>query len=272
MNTGPAAHQHEDLSASYSRSLQHLEEVARLRGRFAEAWSRFLDSGPYDISLNTDPDGNGTINVWVHWANEATVELSGLVIDLAAQVQSSMDEAVRATARLLTGQTADEQPDSLRFPICTTEEEFPAALDEDSLRGLRPDQVRLVRSLQPIAQDQPVQPGLQMMRDALLLLRNLTIAGSTLRVLSWGHSAAPELLVEPPETLEEILVEPDGFLEDNSLIARYRLHGAQPECIRYTAVRGTANIAIDAAVNVDPPPQEPDDTLSRRAKQLAPST
>ncbi len=269
MNTGPAAHQHEDLSASYSRSLQHLEEVARLRGRFAEAWSRFLDSGPYDISLNTDPDGNGTINVWVHWANEATIELSGLVIDLAAQVQSSLDEAVRATARLLTGQTADEQPDSLRFPICTTEEEFRAALEQDSLRGLRPDQVRLVRSLQPIAQDQPVQPGLQMMRDALLLLRNLTIAGSTLRVLSWGHSAAPELLVEPPETLEEILVEPDGFLEDNSLIARYRLHGAQPERIRYTAVRGTANIAIDAAVNVDPPPQEPDDTLSRRTKQLA---
>jgi len=269
VNTGPADDHHEDPSASYSRSLQHLEEVARLRSRFAEAWSRFLDSGPYDISLSTDPDGNGTINVWVTWPDEAAIELSSLVIDLAAQVQSALDEAVRATARLLTGQTADEQPDSLRFPICTTEEEFQAAVDEDALRGLRPDQVRLVRSLQPIAQDEPMHPGLQMMRDVLLLLRNLTSAGPALRVLSWGHSAAPELLVEPPESLEEIVVEPDGFLEDNSLIARYRLHGAQPERTRCTAVRGTANIAIDAAVNVDPPPQEPDDTLSRRTKQLA---
>ncbi len=107
-----------------------------------------------------------------------------------------------------------------------------------------------------------MHPGLQMMRDVLLLLRNLTSAGPALRVLSWGHSAAPELLVEPPESLEEIVVEPDGFLEENFLIARYRLHGAQPKRTRYTAVRGTANIAIDAAVNVDPPPQEPDDTLT----------
>jgi hypothetical protein len=269
VNTGAANDQHMDPSASYFRSWQHLDEVARLRSRFAEAWSRFLDAEPYDISLSTDPDGNGTISVWVTWPDEAATELSGLVIDLAAHVQSALDGAIRATARLLTGQTPDEQPDSLRFPNCTTEEEFQAALDEDALRGLRPDQVRLVRSLQPIAQDEPVRPGLQMMRDALLLVRNLTSAGPALRVLSWGHSAAPELLVEPPETLEEIVVEPDGFLEEHPLVARYRLRGAQPERTRYTAVRGTANIAIDAVVNVDPPPQEPDDTLSRRTQQLA---
>lgn len=269
MNASPTSDdEHEDLSASYARSWQHLEEVARLRSRFAEAWSRLLDEEPYDISLSTDPDGNGTINVWVTWPDEAATELSGLVIDLIGQVQSALDEAVQATARLLTGQTPGEQPNSLRFPICTNDEEFQAALDEDALRGLRPDQVRLVRSLQPIAQDEPVHAGLQMMRDALQLLRNLTSAGPALRVLSWGHSAAPELLVEPPETLEEILVEPDGFLEEHPLVARYRLHRAQPERPRYTAVRGTANIAIDAAVNVDPPPQEPDDTLSRRTRQL----
>jgi len=269
VTTDPSLEQHDDPSDSYAESWQHLEQVSQLRSRFAKAWSRFLGSGPYDISLNTDPDGNGTINVWVTWTPEAATELSGLVIDLIGQVQSALDEAVRATARLLTGQTPDEQPDSLRFPICTTEEEFLAALDEGALRGLRPDQVRLVRSLQPIAQDEPMHPGLQMMRDALQLLRNLTSAGPALRVLSWGHSAAPELLVEPPETLEGIVVEPDGFLEEHPLVARYRLHGAQPERPRYTTVRGTANIAIDAAVNVDPPPQEPDDTLSRRTRQLA---
>lgn len=269
VTTSPPADEHEDSSVNYSRSWRHLEEVAGLRGQFADAWGRFLDAEPYYISLNTDLDGNGTISVWVTWTDDQASELSGLVIDLAARLQSALDESVRTTAGLLTGQGSDEQPDTLSFPICTTEEEFQAALDRDALRWLRPDQVRLVRSLQPIAQEQPVHPGLQIMRNALMLLRNLTSAGPALRVLSWGHSAAPELLVEPPETLEEIVVEPDGFLEEHPLVARYRLHGAQPQRDRYTAVRGTANIAIDAAVNVDPPPQEPDATLSHRTQQLA---
>jgi len=253
---------------AYSSCWANLAEVARLRSRFAEAWSQFLDSEPYDVSLNTDLDGSGTISVWVTWPPEAATELSGLVIDLAAQLQSALDGAVRATARLLTGETPDEQPTSRRFPTSITEDEFQAAVDRDALRGLRPDQIRLVRSLQPMAQDEPAHPGLKVMRDALLLLRNLNSAGPGLRVLSWGHSAAPELLVEPPEKLEEIVVEPEGFLEQQPVVARYRLHGAQRARTRYTAVRGTANIAIDAAVSVDPPPQEPDDTLSRRTGQL----
>ncbi len=254
--------------SAYSACWANLAEAARLRSRFAEAWSQFLDSEPYDISLSTDLDGNGTISVWVTWPPEAATELSGLVIDLAAQLQSALDEAVQATARLLTGQMPEEQPTSLRFPTSVTEEEFQTAVDRDALRGLRPDQVRLVRSLQPMAQDEPAHPGLQMMRHALLLLRNLTSAGLALRVLSWGHSAAPELLVEPPEKVEKIVVEPDGFLEQQPVVARYRLHAAQRARTRRPAVRGIANIAIDAAVSVDPSPQEPDDTLSRRTGQL----
>ncbi len=267
--TDDPARQNDQPQDAYTASWAHLTEVERLRGRFAERWSAFLDSGPYDISLITDPDGNGTINVWVTWTHDAATELSGLIIDLAVQLQSALDEAVRATARLLTGQTPGEQPTCLRFPTCTDEDEFQAALDRDVLRGLRPDQVRLVRSLQPIAEHEPVHPGLQIMRDALLLLRDLTDTGPQLRVLSWGHSAAPELLVEPPGTVAEITVEPDGFLEERPLVARYRLHGTQPDGAGYTAVRGTANIAIDAAVNAGPSPREPDDTLSRRTRQLA---
>lgn len=177
VTTSPPTSEHEDSSVSYSRSWRHLKEVAGLRGQFADAWSRLLDAEPYDISLNTDLDGNGTISVWVTWTDDQATELNGLVINLAAQLQSALDESVRTTAGLLTGRGSDEQPDTLSFPICTTEEEFHAALDLDALRWLRPDQVRLVRSLQPIAQEQPVHPGLQIMRNALMLLRNLTSAG-----------------------------------------------------------------------------------------------
>ncbi len=223
---------------------------------------------PYRISLVTDPDGNGRISVWVTWPDETAAELSGLVVDLAAELQSALDEAVRATARLLTGQSPDEQPPVLRFLICTDDDDFQAEVERGALGGLRPDQVRMVRSLQPIAQAEPVHPGLQMMCESLLLLRNFTNAGPALQVLSWGHSAAPELSIEPPETLQEILVEPDGFLEQQPLVARYRLRCSTSERTGHTPVSGTPNIAIDAAVNVDPPPQKPDDTLSRRTKQL----
>ena len=266
--TDNPARQTDQPQDAYTASWAHLTEVERLRGRFAERWSAFLDSRPYDISLITDPDGRGTINVWVTWTYDAATELSDLVVDLAARLQSALNEAVRATARLLTGQTPGEQPTCLHFPIGTDEDEFQAAIDRGVLRGLRPDQVRLVRSLQPIADPEPAHPGLQFMRDALLLLRDLTDIGSDLRVLSWGHSAAPELLVEPPGKVDEMTVESDGYLEERPLVARYRLHGTQPDGAGYTAVRGTANIAIDAAVNAGPPPLEPDDTLSRRTRKL----
>lgn len=258
-----------DPAASYSSCWAHLAEATRLRAAFAEAWSRFLARDPYDISLVTDLDGNGTISVWVTWPEETAAELSGLVTDLVVELQLALDEAVRATARLLTGQSSHEQAVSLRFPVCTGDDHFQAKIGQGVLSGLRPDQVRLVRSLQPIAQDEPVHPGLQVLRESLLFLHNLTNAGPALRVLSWGHSAAPELLVEPPKTLQEIAVEPDGYLEQQPLVARYRLQGPTPDRTDYTsAVSGSANIAIDAAVNVDPPPREPDDTLSQRTNLL----
>jgi len=263
VNADPPADVDEDgLSRAYSSCRSHLEAVTRLREAFASTWNRFLDSEPYQLSLTTDPDGNGTICVRVEWPDEVARDLRGFVVDTAAELQAALDEAIRITVRLLTGQA---EPNGLRFPICVDDEEFQDQLNRGALRGLRLDQMRLVHSLQPIPAGRPVHPGLQIMREALLFLRNLTAAGSSLQVRSWGHSAAPKLNVQPPDRLVGVTVEPDGFLEQQPVVARYRLQDHQPGS---TEVSGTPNMAMDAAVDVDPPPRDPDDTLCLRTRRL----
>jgi hypothetical protein len=253
---------------SYAVCWESLKAAARLRAEFAAAWGRFLDDEPYEFDLITERDGTGAISVRVNWRDDVVAELSGIVAGLAAALRSSLDNAVRVTVRLLTGQRAADQSPALHFPICTDEDEFESRIEASALRGLRPDQVRLVRSLQPFVDVDASRPGLQVMHDSLLFLRNLAAAGNAVRVLSWAYSAAPELEVAPPASVEHLAAEPDGYVELQAVVARFRLRGYQPGTGGRAAVRGTPNVAIDAAAHVDPPPAHGDDILSRRTGQL----
>ncbi len=258
------------MADSYAECWEGIEAAARLRAEFAAAWGCFLDDEPYEFDLITEPDGTGAISVRVNWRDDVVAELSGIVAGLAAALRSSLDNAVRVTARLLTGQTAVDQSSALNFPICIDDDEFESRIDAGALRGLRPDQVRLVRSLQPFV-DVDVdagRPGVQLMHNSLLFLRTLAAAGNAVRVLSWAHSAAPELEVAPPASVEHLAAEPDGYVELHAVVARFRLRDYRPGTGGRAAVRGTPNVAIDAAAHVDPPPAHGDDTLSRRTRQL----
>lgn len=251
---------------SYAVCWKGIEEVTRLRAEFAAAWGRFLDDDPYEFDLTTELDGTGAISVSVDWRDDVAAELNGNVARQAAALRAALDDAVRVTERLLTGRTAADQSPALHFPVCVEEDEFVSHIDAGALRGLRPDQMRLVRSLQPFAD--AGQPGLQMMHDSLIFLHNLSAAGDAVRVLSWAHSAAPQLEVKPPASLEHLAAEPDGYVELQPVVTRFRLRDHQSGTGGPGAVRGTPNVAIDAAAHVDPPPAHGDDTLSRRTRRM----
>ncbi len=154
-----ASREEPDMADSYAVCWEGIEEATRLRAEFAAAWERFLDGEPYEFDLTTEPDGTGAMSVRVDWRDDVVAGLSGNVAGLAAALRAALDDAVRVTARLLTGQTAADHSPGPHFPICVDEDDFDSCIDAGALRGLRPDQARLVRSLQPFVESMPAGRG-----------------------------------------------------------------------------------------------------------------
>lgn len=69
----------------------------------------------------------------------------------------------------------------------------------------------------------------------------------------------------PGATLDWLKVTPDGLLDDDGELARFKVSGAADP---HAEVQANPNCAFDVTVEDAPPPSDDEDTLSSRARWM----
>jgi hypothetical protein len=144
-----------------SRAESHLEVFAAARRRLAEAattreqiievWNGLDPNAVFGAWLDTGEDGRGELRAGSYIAEEAAEALDRRAAAFLKSVKESLDAAVLAAAQTVCTPMWPVDPDLHRMPLMTTAEEFDVLVPNGHFLGLRPDQVRVLRELQPFA-------------------------------------------------------------------------------------------------------------------------
>ncbi|WP_328333051.1 hypothetical protein OHA70_15565 [Kribbella sp. NBC_00382] len=234
-----------------NRALEHQRECIRL-------WDEIRHRGPFAAWPETSSED--TVEIWCAYRPTA---LQSRTIDeaagaLLAEVKSAMDAAVLAAAIANVG-LGTLVVDKHSMPLCFDASEFDELPYEGWLMGLRPDQVNVVRDVQPFAKDQYL--GVHMRQFALALRR----AQSGGRLISvWAGRADPRPNLPEGYTLTAVTLDEPGTLEDPKRLATLKVSPRLPD-VMFT---GNPNIYFDPILNVAPWPVDSDDNLDRRTDAL----
>jgi len=177
---------------------------------------------------------------------------------LLVEVKSAMDAAVLAAAIANVG-LGILVTDKHSMPLCFDASEFDELPYEGWLMGLRPDQVNVVRDVQPFATDRFV--GVHMRHFALALRR----AQSGARLISvWAGQADPQPNLPKGYTLAAVTLDEPGTLEGPKRLATLEVSPRLPGDM----FTGNPSVYFDPILNVPPWPLDSDDNLNRRMDAL----
>ena len=227
-----------------------------------KAWNELGDN-IFTAWLNTREDGSGEL-----WAENPSAPEMVSVLDQHAAVflravKESMDAAVLATAQVVCTPLWPVDPDLHQMPLMMTSEDFDALIPNGYLLGLRPDQVRTLRTVQPFTSDGSgeVFVGAHM--------RHLAAALDALKqnrplACSWATCAGPDLRPPDKATLTRIKTELDGPLAHPRVLATFQID--PPRLVGQVKI--IPNVALDLVLAASPRPKNPDDNFQARSSAL----
>ena len=99
--------------------------------------------------MSTSSDGRGELWAGSYISDTALKVLEGHATTFVEAAKAAMDAAVVATAQTVCSTLWPVDPATHRMPLEPTGEAFDALVAQGHLLGLRPDQVRTLRELQP---------------------------------------------------------------------------------------------------------------------------
>lgn len=240
------------------------------RDAFATAWNGFIEDAaePYSTWVNVEDDGTGEIHVAPWDEYSLPTELAFEFGELLYQPRAALDGAVYAAAILESGQDPPPDEENLEFPLRDSPSKFKnAAWHLGPIRN-NDGLMKLVEAVQPHA-----VPDIDPEMLILNVNRTLGILNDWARkdrhrhlhiVGSWASNANPLLIIPDGCELEYMFVTHDGLLEQDSLIARFKLAGF----VRGMKVQANPNLAIDVAVDEPPHPCADNDTLGARIRSM----
>ncbi|WP_156517466.1 hypothetical protein [Rhodococcus sp. LB1] len=250
-------------SQNFASAWAHHDTADDCRRRIQTAWNELDCPGLFGTLIGADNDGSGSIAVTVDWPPEAQ-ELQKAARGFVEALRACLDDAVSIAERTVSGSltTPDE---SARFPLCSNLDDFIAHYEGGAMAGLRLDHIQLLQAFQPFADDPDIDSSVNLVRRTMRLLSNLTQRSTNSDVVTvWAYSASPEVLVEPPQAVAELTIEPAGRVVDVYTVARFQLEPAEPA----SHLRGNPQVALDIAFDAEPWPIDPNDTFDLRCHQL----
>ena len=180
-----------------------------------------------------------------------------------------MDSCVYDAAVYETGSYPPLDADYLEFPICETPSGFTRALRK--IKPLPTKYREFIKAVQPC-----YEPKLSNNLKRLNLNWNLRILNDWARkdrhrflhiARSWGANRDPQLTLPAGVELQWLKLVPDRHLEENPVIASFKLIGWKPDM----DLEANPNLTIDVAIDEPPPPIDEDDLLGNRAGRLVKS-
>jgi hypothetical protein len=240
-------------------------ERAKVHSReFGRIWNNFLKQDePYAISVPIDRDGTGVIYVEpVDLPREAlSLELG----EMLYQLRAALDSLVYELAIIDSGQNPPPDADKLEFPIRSSKSSFDqAAWKIAPLSKLHRD---MVESVQPYDVAQRPE-GHRVAAQALEVINDLARKDRHrgLRVVaSWGANRNPHISAMPTGcSLEWLTTAPDGILEHESVVARFKLRGWHSDL----EIEANPDLTIDVTIEDAAPPVDDEDTLFSRVRTM----
>lgn len=256
-----------DLSElAFQAAWDRLDEAAHARDEIGKCWTSLCDTDAFDSAIVIEDDRHGRLDVFADWPGSSLRHANDAALRFAAHVKGAFDEALLVTAQRVSGVIKAADPDAHRMPLCGNVSELAAHVAGGGLRGIRPDQIRMVEQFQPYAVAPQEVGAAELLR---VLMRHLAemVAGSREldrpRVAVWAHSAAPEIFVDTPGELIRCESTGDGVLERARTVARFTFAASgSPQ------IQGNPAVAFDLIFNDEPYPVDPDDNLMARSAGL----
>lgn len=244
-----------------------LDDAAQVAQTMASEWNALVGTELFRSSVYVDDDGAGRVDVLVDEYEEHRLEpLEHAAREFIGRLLACAREALLAAERCVSGPLRSPAGDHLpRFPFVATASEFLEFIDTGALSGLRPDQIQLIEQFQPYYRttvDDESRQVLQSVTARFVRFDAILQQRSQPAIAFWAHSASPMVEVDPPATVTDVKVLPDGVLVDWHRVATFRV----PPGTR--GARANPNIAFDPIFNTEPWPDNPDDNMSIQVRAL----
>jgi hypothetical protein len=245
------------------RTRARLDRAEMHYREFGKIWNSFLSEGdPYHPRVQVYPNGEGVINV-----EPAAVPRERLALEFGEmlyQLRAALDSLVYEVAIRDSRQDPPPNAENLEFPVRRSQASFKNAAAK--IAPLSELHREMIESIQPY--DLPKRTeGQRVTAETLDLLNDLARKDRHrgLRIVaSWGSNRNPAFDLPSGCSLAWLRVTPDGPLEHESEVARFKINGWRVGLEMYA----NPNLAIDVAVEDAPPPRSDEDTLNSRARRM----
>jgi len=187
------------------------------------------------------------------------------------EIKAALDACVLAAANAVCGPTGLVEPAIHQMPLVAAPAEFDSLPAQGHLRGLRPDQIRALRLLQPFTERLVAEPTQTIARNMAHLAAGLealsaweTSQGERPLLTAWASEADPKPALPGGACIEETEVDPAGPLFQPKRLARFIL-GTNSTGVSFG---GDPNVSFDVILNAGPWPDDPDDNFAHRSHGL----
>ncbi|WP_454777562.1 hypothetical protein [Georgenia muralis] len=236
----------------------HLRSALGHRRECIRLWNEIRRHGPFSAWLASASDN--TAELWCAYRPKEELQraVDAAAGALLADVKNAMDAAVLSAAVANVG-LGTLVADKHSMPLCFEASDFDELPYTGWLMGLRPDQMNVVRDVQPFSNDTFV--GVHM-RHFALALRRAQAAGRLVSI--WAGRASPQPNLPDGYSLAAINVDEPGTLNDAKRLASLTVVPRLPA----ETFSGNPRVFFDPILNAPPWPLDADDNLNRRMDAL----
>jgi hypothetical protein len=237
-------------------------ERAHAHGKtLAKDWNEIPAEDLYTVSAKVNRDGTGSFRLTRPKPIPPVFALQ--LGEILYQLRAALDGAIYEAAIRDSGQNPPPNKQNLEFPIYNSPDRY-AEKAPAKIAPLTAKRKQIIESVQPYnAPNLPPEQVVFNGHRSLGILndwarkdrhRSLHIVGS------WVSRANPQVICPPGVKVASLKLVHSGFLEDDNVIATFRLTGSW----RGVEIKGNANLATQVAINEAPPPCAPNDNLGNR--------
>lgn len=250
----------------------HLARARAGRARIHALWNSMRASQPFSVwVVASEPLVR---ELWCSFEPGIALqrEADEAMATFLRDIKAALDACVLAAANQVCRPIGWVEPEVHQMPLDTTPSEFESLPERGQLRGLRPDQIRAIRLLQPFTERlEKQEPTRTIARDMAHLAAGLEALsawgaspGERPLFTAWASKAEPQPALPDDVRIDETEVDPAGQLHQPKRLARFTLHNDSAGA----SFAGNPNVSFDVMLNAGPWPDDPDDNFSYRSHGL----
>jgi hypothetical protein len=256
----------------FSVARSHLARAQAGRSRINALWNAMRDNQPFSAWVES-PEPL-VRELWCSFEPDDALqrEADEAMATFLRDIKAALDACVLATATTVCRPIGLVEPEVHRMPLVAAPSEFDSLPAQGQLRGLRPDQTRALRLLQPFT-ERLEEPGVTrtIARDMAHLAAGLdalslweSSQGQLPLFTAWASEADPRPELPDGVRIEEVEVDPAGPLHRPKRLTKFTLHKNSAGA----SFAGDPNVSFDVILNTGPWPADPDDNFSHRSHGL----